>query len=129
MILIIYALTYFLKKSGKNIANDDPYLKRTASITVSAGKTVQVITLGTKAYIIGVSDSNVNLISEIDDPDLVNAMNLTADAEPSGKAKDFASILAKFTHSASESASLGLKKQQNRLKKLNSQNEDEPYGR
>jgi flagellar protein FliO/FliZ len=124
VIVIIYALVYFLKRSGKNIANDDPYLKLTASLTVSAGKTVQVITLGNKAYLIGVSDTNVNLIAQIDDEDLINAMNLAADAEPAGKAKDFASMLAKFTHSVSESTSFSLKKQQNRLKHMSSHPED-----
>jgi len=124
VIVIIYGLVYFLKRSGKNISNDDPYLKLTASLTVSAGKTVQVITLGNKAYLIGVSDASVNLIAQIDDEDLINAMNLAADAEPSGKVKDFASLLAKFTHTVSDSTSFNLKKQQNRLKHMSSQSED-----
>lgn len=124
VIALIYGLVYFLKRSGKSIVNDDPYLKRTALLTIAAGKTVQVVTLGNKAYILGVSDNNVTLIAEVDDEDLVNAMNLAADAEPAGKARDFASILAKFTNTISQPASTGLKQQQERLKNLSS-TEDE----
>ena len=92
----------------------DPYLKRTASITLSPGKTVQVVTIGDKGYIVGVSDSGVNLIGELTDKELIDAMNLNAEKEPTGKRKDFSSMLASFTKS-SESTEAYLRNKREKL--------------
>jgi flagellar protein FliO/FliZ len=73
---------------------------------------------------LGVSESSVQLISELEDKDLIDAMNLNADAEPTGKVKDFASMLASamgikkksFEDSVSNSVQ-NMKEQTNRLKR------------
>ena len=119
----IYAVFYFVKKSTNPANETDPFLKKVASITLSPGKSVQVITLQNHCYILGVSDSNVQLISELDDKDLIDAMNLEADKESSGSIKDFATILAsamgikKKTFEESVSSSVeNMQNQTNRLK-------------
>ena len=129
----IYAVFYFVKKSTNPTNENDPFLKKVASITLSPGKSVQVITLQNHCYILGVSDSNVQLISELDDKDLIDAMNLEADKESSGSIKDFATILAsamgikKKTFEESVSSSVeNMQNQTNRLKNsLLSEKKDE----
>ena len=84
-------------------------------------------------YILGVSDSSVQLISELDDKDLIDAMNLEADKESSGSVKDFASLLAsamglkKKTFEESVSSSVeNMQTQSNRLKNISlSEKKDE----
>ena len=129
----IYAVFYFVKKSTNPANETDPFLKKVASITLSPGKSVQVITLQNHCYILGVSDSNVQLISELDDKDLIDAMNLEADKESSGSIKDFASILAttmglkkkSFEESVSSSVE-NMQSQTNRLKNISlSEKKDE----
>ena len=92
--------TYCVNSGTRGIETpNDPYLKKVASLTLSPGKFVYVITLNSRAYLVGVSDNSVNLIAEIEDKELVDAMNLNA---PQGadekKPMDFSSILGKFVN-------------------------------
>lgn len=124
VVACIYAVFYFVKKTTNTGNQTDPYLKKVASISLSPGKSVQVITLQNHCYVLGVSESSVQLISELEDKDLIDAMNLNADAEPTGKVKDFASMLASamgikkksFEDSVSNSVQ-NMKEQTNRLKR------------
>jgi len=101
VIACIYGIVWLLKKSLRHGAENDPYLKKTASITLAPGKTVQIVTLQDKAYLLGVSDSSITLISEIEDKELIDAMNLNAPVGGNGKKPaDFASLLASLTGSA-----------------------------
>lgn len=93
--ILAYLVLKFLKKSSKFYGTDDPYLKNVASINIAQGKSIHVITLGEKAYIVGVTDSAINKIGELEDKNLVNAMNLENDKRSSPK-KDFASMLSAF---------------------------------
>lgn len=134
VVACIYAVFYFVKKSTNVDKQTDPYLKKVASINLAPGKSVQVITLQEHCYVIGVSDSSVQLISELDDKDLINAMNLKADAEPTEKVRDFATMLANamgikkksFEDSVSNSVH-NMQEQSNRLKRssLSEKNDEE----
>jgi flagellar protein FliO/FliZ len=98
VIACIYAVVFFLKKGQKQQTAFDPFLKKTASLVLSPGKSVQVITLGDTAYIVGVSDNAVTLLGKTDDKDLINAMNLNAEENSSAaKPRDFASLLVLFS--------------------------------
>ncbi|MGI5069672.1 flagellar biosynthetic protein FliO [Treponema pectinovorum] len=92
-----YGIFYFMKRNVKNANDNDPFLRKVSQITLSPGKSVQVITLQESAYLIGVSEQNINLIGKIDDKELVNAMNLYADKnERVKKPKSFSEILEIF---------------------------------
>lgn len=103
VIVIIYFVMNYMKKSVNGDPDtDDVYLRKVAQITLSPGKTVQVVTLLDKGYLIGVSDNNVNLISEIDDKELISAMNLSADKQTAvKKARSFTEVLEMFMPSKS----------------------------
>lgn len=133
VVACIYAVFYFVKKTTNPTNENDPFLKKVASITLSPGKSVQVITLQDHCYILGVSDSNVQLISELNDKDLIDAMNLETDKETTNSVKDFASMLAtamglkKKTFEESVSSSVeNMQSQSERLKNISlSEKKDE----
>ena len=100
VIALIYFIVWLLRRSMRPGVQNDPYLKKTASITLSPGKTVQIVTLQDKAYLLGVSDSSITLISEITDKELIDTMNLNAPAAGGKKTADFASLLSSLTGSA-----------------------------
>ena len=80
VVLLIYAFFWFVKrKTNNNLKTDDDYLRRVAYLNIAPGKTVEVITLIDKAYLIGVTEDNINLLGEIDDKELITAMNLNSD--------------------------------------------------
>ena len=98
VIVCIYAVMWFMKRSTRTASNDDdPFLRKVASVDVASGKSVQVVTLVDKAYIIGVADSSVNLIAELSDKELIDAMNLYADEHKNVKRpRSFADVLDIF---------------------------------
>ena len=124
VVACVYGVFYFVKKNTNTDNQTDAFLKKVASINLAPGKSVQVITIQNHCYVLGVSDSSVQLISELDDKDLIDAMNLKADSEPTGKVKDFATMLANamgvkkksFEDSVSTSVQ-NMKTQSDRLKR------------
>jgi flagellar protein FliO/FliZ len=98
---LIYAFVWFLRRTSSPKTKEDLYLKEVANLTLNPGKSVRVITLKDKAYIIGVTDSNINLISEVHDKDLIDAMNLYASENDNNNSKDFSTILSMFSKSTS----------------------------
>ena len=59
---------------------------------------MEVVTLIDKAYIVGVTDSQINLLGEINDKELIQAMNLQADKnQKTSKPVNFSELLDMFT--------------------------------
>lgn len=98
VIAAIYGVMYVMRKSMKTEGvSDDPFLRRVSQINLGVGKSAQIITLLDKAYIVGVTDNSVNLIAQVDDKELVDAMNLYADDKTkSKKPRTFSDILKIF---------------------------------
>lgn len=93
----IYLVVFFMKKSMRSASSSDPYLKVVASLSLSPGKSLCVVTLNSAAYLVGVTDSSVNLVAEVQDKELIDAMNLNADRNSApSKPRDFASVLRLF---------------------------------
>lgn len=98
---LIYGFVWLLRKTSTPKVKDDLYLREVANLTLSPGKSVKVVSLKDKAYIIGVTDSNINLIAEVEDKELIDAMNLNAEESISEKPKDFSTVLSMFSKSTS----------------------------
>lgn len=94
---LIYGVFWFIKKKTNVVTNDDDYLRRVAAINVAPGKSVQVVTLIDKAYLIGVTDDSITLLGEINDDELIKAMNLSADKKANIKKPiSFSEVLDMF---------------------------------
>jgi flagellar protein FliO/FliZ len=92
----IYGVVYLMKKSTGAKAGNDPYLKNIASLYFSPNKSVQVISLGERAYLVGVTDQAINLIAEVQDKELVDAMNLQSDKKNPLPTGTFQSVISNF---------------------------------
>ena len=96
----IYGVVFFIKRSSKPVAGNDPFLKILASTSLGANRYAHIVSVGSKAWLLGSSDGGVNLIGEIDDKDIINAMMLeesrkTAETQ-TGRFPDFISMLRRF---------------------------------
>lgn len=90
-------LRFLKKKNETPEVSDDPFLRRVSSVSLGQGKSVQVVTLLNKAYILGVGEDSVTLISEVEDNELINSMNLYADKhENNPRPKTFEEVLEIF---------------------------------
>lgn len=97
ILAIIWVIFKFMKKGIQPGEENDPFMRKVSSITLSPGKTVQIVTLLDHAYIIGVTDNAVNVIGTVEDKELVDAMNLYADKNANTKKpRNFADILDIF---------------------------------
>ena len=98
VVAIIWFMFKFLrKKTGTEEDTDDPFLRKVASVQLAPGKSVQIVTLIDKAYILGVSDDSVNLISEVDNAELIQDMNLYSDKNKgTKKPRNFDELLEIF---------------------------------
>jgi flagellar protein FliO/FliZ len=96
----IYGVVFFIKKGARRADTLDPYLKVLAGVHLGGGRYAQVLSLGSKAWLVGVSDGGVTLISEIEDKEILDTM-LLDDSKKSaergaGGALDFKAILSRF---------------------------------
>ena len=94
---LIYGALWFVKKKTNIVKTDDEYLRRAAYINIAPRKTIEVITLIDKAYLIGVTEDNITMLGEIDDKELISAMNLSADKKNNTKKPStFSEVLDMF---------------------------------
>lgn len=97
VVAAIYAVMWFFKKKVNNTKSDDNYLRRVSSLNIGPGKSVEIVTLLDNAYILGVTDSNINVIDQIEDKELIEALNLNFDKNQNvKKPMNFADVLDIF---------------------------------
>jgi flagellar protein FliO/FliZ len=98
--IAIYGFVFFLKKQSGAHAEADSYLKVLARTAVSPKASAVVISVGDKAWLAGVTDEQVSLITEITDKEVVDAMLLDAanrEIAAQSKRLDFRALLAKLS--------------------------------
>jgi flagellar protein FliO/FliZ len=125
----IYGLVFFIKRASRGGKARDPFLKILATIPLGANRSAHIISAGSKAWLVGVAEHGINLISEIEDKDLLNTMLMedsrkssTPDGtNPTGRLPDFRSLLRRFGISAGSSDDTvtgpdGIRKRREKLK-------------
>jgi flagellar protein FliO/FliZ len=120
----IYGVVFFIKRSSKQTVENDPFLKILASVHLGSNRYAHVVAVGSKAWLLGSSDGGVNLVGEIDDKDVINAMLLESSKRSaenaSGRFPDFLSMIRRFgvsTETSSPSAD-DIRKRRERIKGL-----------
>lgn len=97
VLAVIWIIFKLLKQTTDKTDTSDQFLRKVASITISPGKSVQVVTLVDRAFLIGVADGSISLLAEIDDEEMINAMNLHADRMANApRPKNFSEVLEMF---------------------------------
>jgi len=72
----IYGLIFLVKRLSRGSTVRDPFLKVLASVPLGANRSAHIISVGAQAWLVGVAENGVNLISEVGDKDILNAMFL-----------------------------------------------------
>jgi flagellar protein FliO/FliZ len=96
----IYGVVFFIKRASRRTDIKDPFLKILASTHLGYNRYAHVVAVGSKAWLLGASEGGVNLISEIEDKDILNALLLedsrkSAEA-PAGRFLDFKAMLRRL---------------------------------
>lgn len=90
----IYLVFRLMKRLGKPKVGSDSAIKVLATTSLGTGRAVHVLSLGSKAYLVGSTDSAVSLIAEVTEKEVVDDLVLKAGAEVAAPKGDFASILS-----------------------------------
>jgi flagellar protein FliO/FliZ len=124
--LAIYGVVFFVKRLARPPETRDPHLKVLASAPLGGGAFTAVVSVGSKAWLVGGGDAGVSLISEIDEAEALEAM-LLDDARKAAEARpvrflDFRSLLGKLGAGSAPNKSNAhaetLRRQRDRLKGL-----------
>jgi len=95
----IYGVVFLFRKISKKSPGNDPFLKVIAATQLSVNRYVHIVSVGSKAWLVGSSEGGVNLISEIEDKDVIDAM-LLEDSRKSeqtpGNFPDFMTLLQRL---------------------------------
>jgi flagellar protein FliO/FliZ len=122
----IYGIVFFIKRASRGSKSQDPFLKLLASTPVGTNRSVHIIAVGSRAWLVGAAENGVNLISEIEDKDLLNTM-LLEDSRKSatasmdaGRFPDFRALLHKLGMQAGDKApgAEDIRKRREKLKGL-----------
>ena len=99
VIVAIYALMKFFKKKSTEVKSSDDFLRSVSSLSFGPGKSVEIVTLIDKAYVLGVTEKSINLIAEIDDKELIESLNLNHDKKSNvSKPINFAEVMDMFVN-------------------------------
>jgi flagellar protein FliO/FliZ len=96
----IYGLVYLFKRATRREEIKDPFLKVLASAHLGSNHYAHVLSLGSKAWLVGAAEGGVNLISEIEDKDTLDALLLEDSRKSaesaSGRFIDFKTMLRRL---------------------------------
>ncbi len=90
----IYGVVYLLKKTSRIDVSSDKFLKSLASLPLAPNRSLQVVSTGNQAFLIGITEKNISLISEITDRELIDAMILEADKKTPVPGGNFAALIS-----------------------------------
>ncbi|MDR1319672.1 MAG: flagellar biosynthetic protein FliO [Treponema sp.] len=95
----VYGVVFFIKRASRKKDLQDPFLKVLASAHLGFNRYVHVVSAGSKAWLVGAAEGGVNLITEIEDKDILNAMFLDDSkktAEKEGPFLDFKTLIRRL---------------------------------
>jgi len=123
IIIGIYFLFRLLIKNRNKIVTDTEIVKVLATYPLAANRIIQVVDIGGQVLVLGVSDSNINLITALEDQEVIDRIRLASSKEKTGAAnfkETFMNLLGgkTFNKPGQISHLSGYKKRINRLRKF-----------
>ncbi len=103
VVAALYGIMRFFKKKNNAVQSDDDFMRRVSSLNFAPGKSVEIVTLVDRCFMLGVTDSNINLIAEITDKEMISALNLNFDKKQNTKKPmNFSDVLEMFMPNAAK---------------------------
>lgn len=124
----IYGLVLFIKRKSRPSVDEDALLRVLATTHLGSNRFVHVVSLGTKAWLLGASDGGISLLGEVEDTELIDTLRIEASRTTANKGAvggmDFRKLFMKLG-GAKDSLDAGsfpgsdaLRERRERLKKL-----------
>jgi len=81
IIIVIYILFRFLLKRDKKIIADNDIIKVISTYPLASNKKIQIIDIAGKLLVLGVTESNINLITDVEDKEIIDKIKLLSSKE------------------------------------------------
>ena len=98
--LLIYLVVFFLRRLSRPQTGQNPHLRILASTHLGSGRYLHVVSVGTRAWLIGSGEGGISCISGIDEKEAIDAMLLDASqksAEAGISLSGFQALLKRFS--------------------------------
>ncbi len=123
IVIAIYLVFRFLLKKRHPFIRESEIIKVLASFQIAANKSIQIVEIAEKMLVLGVSDSNINLITTIEEKETIDRIRLLSSKESQGGGSfrdQFLKLIGGKTFPKSSQISYfdGYKKRINKMKKL-----------
>jgi flagellar biosynthetic protein FliO len=123
IIIGIYLIFRFLLRRKNPRIADSEIIKVLANFPLAANKAIQVVEIAEKILVLGVTDSNINLITTLEDKETIDKLKLLSSKEtetPGNFKEQFLKLIGgkSFPKSSQISYFSNYKKRINRMKKL-----------
>jgi flagellar protein FliO/FliZ len=123
IIIGVYFLFRVLVKKKSKLVTDSEIISVLATYPLAANRIIQVVDIGGQVLVLGVSESSINLITELQDKEVIDRIRLASSKEQGGTGtfKDtFMNLLGGkgFSKPGQISHLSGYKKRINRMRKL-----------
>jgi len=121
---LIYFILRFFWKSQRWITKQQGFIQIIATQYLAPNKYIQLIEIGNKLFVIGVSDQSINLLTEIDDKEVIDSIKTQVSRQEDKMSLSFIQHLKEKFHgqeidqTSSEEKLKFLSKQRERLKNL-----------
>lgn len=127
VVAALYGIMRFFKKKNNAVQSDDDFMRRVSTLNFAPGKSVEIVTLVDRCFMLGVTDSNINLIAEITDKEMISALNLNFDKKQNTKKPmNFNDVLEMFMPNANKNKKSIYSDSEQAVENLaNTENEDE----
>jgi len=124
VVLLMFLFLRWMKKAGKGNLQENEQIRLLGGRSLGGSRALHIIEVGNQTFLIGASDSQVSLISEITDKETQDQLRLNYETEQKPSAPHFARLLWDKLNPASspssevsvEDSSDFIKKQRSRLK-------------
>jgi len=123
IIVGVYFLFRVLIKKKSKLVTDSEVISVLATYPLAANRIIQVVDIGGQVLVLGVSESSINLISELKDKEVIDRIRLASSKEQGGAGtfkETFMNLLGgkAFSKPGQISHLSGYKKRINRMRKL-----------
>ena len=85
IVVSIFVLFRILVKNKNKIISDSEIIKVMATFPLAANRVIQIVDIGGKFLVLGVTDSNINLITTIEDKEVIDNIRLFYSKEKAQK--------------------------------------------
>ena len=122
----IYGIFRFIQKKRGGGFGSPAVIKVISSTGLGGNRMLQIVEVGSKIFLIGVTDNTINLLSEIDDKETIDWLRLEYSRQPQKGAEGFLEKLTSFLGRAGNQVKPAdngekidfMKKQRDRLRKI-----------